>query len=275
MKTVFSSYKPRGSTSSSVPFLASRWLRLFATTFATALVIACGGGSGGGADSGAPVAQQPPTASDVAAITAAQIANYTDAQMVALGTNIKYLSDAALIAIPTVGGTGRPVGLIASITAAQIAALSPAQVRLIAAAGPGGTIGTSQIAYLNLGAWAEIGKSPLQIAAITPAEMGTLFDSAILAIGANIKYLSDAALIAMPAGGGTGRPVGLFGSITAAQIAAFSPMQISLLATTHDDHGISFLNSGAFASLNASQIAVLTARQRSFLTPSQHTVCGC
>jgi hypothetical protein len=254
-------------------------------------------------------------AAQVAAITATEIPTLWDAEIVALGTNINSLSNAALNALTS--GTGNAlhsVGQIESITVAQINALSPTQVRMIGAAGPGGSVITSQIQALNSGAWAALAGSPAQVAAITAAEMPTLGDSEIVALGTNINMLSNAALSAMTyttKSTDPNRNVGQIESLTMAQVGALSPAQISAIAGITSNFGpssaIAILNAGAFASLSSLQVAVLTpanvvgisatslaslsasaiaglnpttaagltATQKSLLSTPQHTACHC
>jgi len=208
---------------------------------------------------------------DVAAITPEQIKTFTAQQVVALGTNIRCLSDGALGAL---SGNGNVVlGQIAAITAAQVVVLTPAQIRLLGATGAGGATMTSKLADLNSGAWAALVQDSTQVAAITAAEVPTLSTDKITALGANIKFLSDGALGALSGNGNV--VLGQIAAITAAQVTALSPHQVSIVAAINNDAGISFLNTQAFAALSAAQIAVLTVAQRASLSPAQHTACGC
>jgi hypothetical protein len=252
---------------------------MFRALFIVIISLSIAGCSGGGASNSA--GPDPSTTStstnstNYAAITPAQISAYTDAQIVALGINIRYLSNAALGALTNTTGAGKPAGLIQSITSDEIGALSPAQVRYIGASLPDGTFGTSQISYLNSDAWTALGGNSTQVAAITAAEIPTLWDSEIAAMGTNISYLSNAALGALTNTTGVGKTVGLIQYISAAQIAALSPTQISIIAGTYSNAGISYLNTAAFANLSQSQIAVLTTSQKASLSTAQHTACGC
>ncbi len=239
----------------------------------------------------------------VAAITPAEVATLSGYHVTALGKNINQLSNAALNALLYTPMNSS--GPIQSISAAQIAALSPAQVRMIGAAGPGGTVGTSQIVFLNSGAWATLASDPLQVAAITPAEVATLVGTQIAALGANIQYLTAPALGAL-----LNTPLNSSGqlqSLSAVQIAALSSAQIGVIAGLYTNTGIAYLNLGAFSTLSASQVAVLTptqavgisaaqlaslsttaiagfapatiasftAAQTASLSAAQHTACGC
>lgn len=248
----------------------------------------------------------------VSAITPAEIATLWDTQITALGTNIQYLSDAALVALTP--WTGRLLtGQIESISVTQIAVLTPAQVRLIGAAGPGGSISTSMITYLNSGTWAALVSDPLQMAAITPPEIATFGYEQIIAMGTDIQYLSDAALSAISIWSNVSNKFqnGQMESLTVAQITALTPAQITLLAGAGSGYGpgtgIAFLNIGAFGALSAAQTAVLTpsevigvsdtlwaslsdsalsgllpttiasltVAQKSLLSSTQHAACGC
>jgi hypothetical protein len=249
----------------------------------------------------------------VAEITPAEIATLLDTQIVGMGTNIKYLSDAALKAL-TNGTGGRFVaGQISSITVAQIGVLTPAQVRMIGAAGPGGSVGPSLITWLNTGTWAALVSDPVQVAAITAAEVATLGYEQITSLGTNIQFLSDSAMGSITIWSGANARVqfGQMSGISVAQIAVLTPAQIGLLAASSSiigpNTGIAFLNAGAFAALNATQVAVftptnmlqvsaaqlaswststlaglapatiasLTPTQKASLNAAQHTACGC
>lgn len=97
----------------------------------TAMLLGCGGGGGAAAGNGTS-ANGMPTPAQVAAITPSQIARYSDAQIAALDVNIKYLSDVALNALSQMKNLSNNLnGQVESITAAQIAVLTPAQVRMI------------------------------------------------------------------------------------------------------------------------------------------------
>ncbi|MEQ1533297.1 MAG: hypothetical protein ABL906_07015, partial [Sideroxydans sp.] len=195
----------------------------------------------------------------VAAITQAEMMTITEAEIVAIGVNFNSLSDSALNFL-----LGRQ---LFAITAAQIATLTPAQVRMIGAAAVGGVVGTSRISELNAGAWATLVSNPLQVAAITQAEMMTITAAEIVAMGGNFKSLATPALQALSA-------LQLL-AIDAAQITVLTPTQISILAGLIANTGISQLNTGAFSALSAVQIAVLTPMQKASLTAAQHTSCGC
>ena len=251
----------------------------------------------------------------VAAITPAEVATLWDTHIVAFGANINSLTNtdlAALTCFVNLNGTN-PVGQIESITATEIAALSTSQVRMIGAAGPGGTIGTSQLSCMNSGAWATLTSDPVQVAAITPQEVATFPDSFIPALGSNINQLADLTLgsLSIYVNVNGTNPNGQIESLTAAEINAFTPTQISILAGITSPYGaataIAYVNIGAFSVLSALQTPVLTATnvlgvyatqlaslstaalaalpsatkssltatQKASLTALQHTACGC
>jgi hypothetical protein len=138
---------------------------------------------------------------------------------------------------------------------------------------------------LNSGTWATLVSDPNQVAAITPAEIATLtlnYSSQITALGTNINTLSDAALGSLTANTWGINSGAQIQAISAAQVLALSPAQIGIIAginvTTAGGtvySGISYLNSGAFASLSPAQIAVLTPTEKASLSAAQHTSCGC
>ncbi len=192
----------------------------------TAMLLGCGGGGGAAAGNGTS-ANGMPTPAQVAAITPSQIAAYSDAQIVALDVNIKYLSDVALNALSQMKNLSNNLnGQVESITAAQFAVLTPAQVRMIGT----GSGTTSQIQYLSAAVWAVLGNDPAQVAAITPAEIATLWDSEIVALGANINALSYAALNGLsPMKDLTNNLAGQIESITPLQIGVLTPAQVRMI----------------------------------------------
>jgi trimeric autotransporter adhesin len=205
-------------------------------------LVACGGGGGGTSSN------NPPTRAEVEAITDVQIATYSSAQIVALGTNIQYLSNQALGAMLNTQ--------VSAITATEIGALSPAQVRLIGSKGAGGATTTSKITSLNAGAWAALVGNPTQVAAITAAEVAKMSVTQIPVIGINIQHFSNAALGAFVNGFGSFQ----VDSITAAQIAVLSPAQVRFIGSpdgsTITPSKIAGLNTGAWAQLVSDPLQV-------------------
>lgn len=198
----------------------------------------------------------------VAAITAAEAANLSITAIPAIGTNIQFLSNAALGEFVT-GVTFNQIG---SISAAQIAVMSPAQVRFIGSTGAGGATTTSKIAGLNAGAWAQLVSDPLQVAAITAAEITTLNPGQITAMGTNIQFLSNAALGALKQAVQT--ILNQIAAITAAQVAVLSPAQVRFIGSTGaggvtTTSQIAGLNSGAWAQLVSDPLQV------SAITPAE------
>jgi hypothetical protein len=210
------------------------------------------------------------TSTQVSAITAAEIATLWDKHIVALDTNISFLSDSALVALDYHTGNNNPLGQIQSILAAQINVLSSAQVRLIGATGSGGTVGTAKIAYLNTGAWSALVSNPQQVGAITPAEVTTLWDVQVVAFGANINSLTNSGLAALTCLvnlNGT-NPVGQIESLTATEIAALSTSQVRMIGATGSGGTIgtpklSCMNLGAWATLisDPAQVAAITSQE--------------
>jgi hypothetical protein len=251
----------------------------------------------------------------VAAITPAEIATMTNLgaeRITTLGTNIKFLTNPALNVL-SYQSTWGDNGQIQAISAAQIVALTPAQVRMIGATGAGGSITTSLIQWLNTGAWAALVSDPVQVSAITAAEMATLWDWHVAAMGANIQLLSNQALGALTVTTTINaiHPTGQIETLSMEQIAALSSTQIGVLAGISSPYGagtaIAWLNVGAFGALSATQVAVLTpgqvvgvsaaqmaslstaamagltsatvasltVTQKASLTAAQKTACGC
>ena len=211
----------------------------------------------------------------VSAITGAEIATLSDGEITAMGSTIGSLSNSALNAMSSFTNGAHPVGQIESITAAQISVFTPAQIRMIGAAGPGGSVTTSQIASLNSGAWSTLVSSSAQVSSITGAEIATLFDGQITAMASNFNMLTNSALSALSYFTGGAHPVGQIESITSAQIVSLTPSQIGVIASINSDKGVAFLNAGAFQSLTPSQISILTPTQKSFFSTTQHSACGC
>ncbi|MDO8414790.1 MAG: hypothetical protein Q7S87_01115 [Agitococcus sp.] len=240
-----------------------------------ALLFAGCGGSTGGASSADTVAVSP---------TAAQVATYTDTQIVALGTGIHVWDSAALGALSFGTNATHPTGQIQSLSAGQIAALSPTQVHAIGATGPGGVAATSAIRWLNAGAWAALAANTVQVAAITSAEMPTLTDREIADLGLNVSALSPSALGAMGSwlkASNTDNPVGQIETLSAVQIAALSPSQVRFIGATGaggvmGTSQIRWLNSGAWGTLvaNPAQVAAMTAEEIGTITDIEVSLFG-
>jgi trimeric autotransporter adhesin len=232
--------------------------------FVFVFISGCGGGGSGSSNNSIDYSSRTPA--QVAAITPSEIATIGGAQILALGTNIQYLTDAALMAL-THYGSGAVGYHVQAISAAQIAVLTPAQVRMIGAAGPGGSVTTSQINFLNTGAWAALVSDPNQVSQITAAEMQTLFGgSQIPAFGTNIQYLSDAALNAMRYTGISASGAGFdIQNITVAEIGVLTPHQVRMLGAAGPGGSvttsqITWLNTGAWDALvsDPNQVAAIT-----------------
>ncbi|MBP8053741.1 MAG: hypothetical protein KAY39_02735, partial [Burkholderiaceae bacterium] len=253
----------------------------------------------------------------VAAITPDEVKTLDSPQVTAMDTNIRFLSNAALAALQyqfRVSVVNQD-GQIQSISAAQIGALSPEQVRWIGATGVGGGASPAKLEFLNVGAFAALASSPEQVAAITPLEVKNLYSPQITALGLNLTHLSDAALGALKISftSTVVNQTGQVQSISAAQVQALTPAQIAIIASLEPSYGgaantgIAYLNATAFASLSAAQLAVLSPAnvvavsaaqwaslspaafaglqiatalslsktQKSLLSAEQHTACGC
>src|SRR5260370_14419234 len=124
---------------------------------------------------------------DVAAIPPEQIKTFTAQQVVALGTNIRCLSDGALGAL---SGNGNVVlGQIAAITAAQVVVLTPAQIRLLGATGAGGATMTSKLPDLDSGAGAALVQDSAPLAATTAPDVPTPSTCRIASFGTIGRFL--------------------------------------------------------------------------------------
>jgi hypothetical protein len=243
----------------------------------------------------------------VVAITSDEIPTLSDDEIVALNANINQLSTVAIAALTSGTDAANPNGQIESIAADQIAVLSPAQVQVIGAAGPDGVNTTPLIRWLNSGAWATLVGNPAQVAAMTSDDIPTLSDNEIAAMGTNINQLNDSALAALTYGTNAWNPNGQIESLTTAQIAILSPVQVSLIASIAPGTAIAYLNLGAFSTMSANQVAELTpanvadvsapelaslslsalaglmpstiadltTSQKTMLSPAQHAACGC
>ena len=238
----------------------------------------------------------------VAAFTTQEIAALNSSQFAMIGSNFGQLSDTILsslkytyIATPT-----NSTSQIGGISPSQILSLAPAKVRILGAYDNG----ISKINYLSPNTFIALASDPLQVAAITPAEIGTFFTSNIKNLGLNIHYLSNAAYqcaISMS------NPQCQVASIDYAQTPTFSQSQIMIIAALNSGKGIAFMSDLGFGGLtatqvtgllpahvvavNASQLAALsnetlaaflqatrdsfTSAQKALLSASQRTACGC
>jgi|GEM_PF-2287613 len=245
----------------------------------------------------------------VAAITAEEIPTLAADEIIALGTNINQLSDIALAALTfATNASSDPIGQVESITAAQIAALSPRQVQLIGTASSSGIKSAPSINWLNFGTWQKLVSDPTQVAAFTSNVIPTLTAEEIIALGGNLNQLSDAALSSLTyLTNPISNPVGQIESISSQQISGLNPSQISIIASIERGTAIAYLNISAFGSLTANQVSVLTPinmmdvtaselaslspaalsgmapatimsltiGQKSLLSVAQHSACGC
>jgi len=252
-------------------------IKVISFVLATVLV-ACGGGGG----DEPPATNGAPTAAQVAAITPAQLKTYSAANIQSLGENIVYLSDPALQALSFVDSANVTTGSgqVGAITAVQIALFKPSQVRMIGAAGLGGSVSTARIDQLNAAAWAQLVKDPLQVAAITPAEIKILRrGDHIVAMGGNIRSLSNAALQALTFvdGANVTTGSGQIGAITVAQIAVFTPAQVRMIGAAGLGGSVSTaridqLNAAAWEQLvkDPLQVAAITPDEIKMLRRADH-----
>ena len=240
----------------------------------TALLYGCGGGGSGG---GTTSVNSLPTSAQVSAISAAQIATYSDSQIAALDANIQYLSNAALNALSPLKSANNPAGQIETITPSEISVLTPAQIRMIGAAS-GGSITTSQIRYLNSATWSQLATDPAQVAAITAAEIATLPDAEIIGLGTHISALGNTSLNALsPLRNLTTNLTGQIESITSAQIAALTPEQIQMIGSgSGSTPPIQDESAKAWATLasDPAKVAAITAAEIAKLTDSEIAALG-
>lgn len=176
-------------------------LLCYLTTVPILILSACGGGGEGGSAGGSSMCNEPAprsfTSAQISVMTASDVAGLTDDELAGMGTNLRFMTNAGLSGIRITVSNLNPLchhdPQITAITAEQIAALKPEQVRWIGA----GASGVAQIEGLSDAAWAQLVKSPEQVTAITPEEMKTLSSTKIGQIGANFHFLADAALRVM------------------------------------------------------------------------------
>ncbi len=243
----------------------------------------------------------------VAAITVDEMNTISTDHFITFDTNIKYLSNAVIGSLKTtfISGFNNHASHVNAITAVQIAALTPSQVRNLGAT----ATGISQIEFLNDSAWKKFFSDPVQAAAITSQEMLTISSAHIPMMGESIKYLSDSVFgvfkFTFIAG-----PTNLksqIASITPEQIKVLSPAQIAIIASLNHGLTIASLDVYSFGALNPAQVGILTginvdsvtaaqlaalsaeslaalkpdaiasltSTQKSSLTTAQHNACGC
>lgn len=243
-----------------------------ASISATAILVGCGGGGGASGSS----TNQTDTPS---ALTASQIASYSDQQIIDLGTSINQLSPAALGALTewtrSIINSPNPNGQIQSLTPTQIEALSPEQVRHIGT--QGGTY-PAKISFLNATTWKQLVSSTAQVQAILPGEITSMNGDKISAIGANIQFLTTEALRSLSYGTLASRPLGQIQSLTAAQINALSPAQVRLIGKSAGNiiAQLNWLNSDAWAALaaNPEQVKALTPTELADINGDKITALG-
>jgi trimeric autotransporter adhesin len=241
------------------------------------------------------------------ALTAQEVANFNSTQFSLIGTNLNLLSNQILASLkPTFNASPtNNQSQIAAITPAEIARFSPAQVRVLGSFDNG----ISKINFLSTATFIQLASDPAQVAAITPTEITTFYTDKIKDLGTNINLLSDAALanfnFACPAS--VASPQCQVQSIDFAQVPAFSQNQIMIFAAMNGGKGVSNFSTTAFGGLTPTQVTLLlpshilnvtpaqlaalsgptlgafqpatiaafTPGQKSLLSNSQHTACGC
>lgn len=213
-------------------------------------------------------------------MTPAETKTLTDVELVGLGADIQFLSNAALAALRNTVSNPNLLcsphkAQIESITPTQIAALSSAQVRFIGSA----ETGVSKIAGLNSDTFTTLVSNTAQVAALTVAEVGTLPSSKFVLIANNFSALTDAVIaslketvISSPI-----NTVAQIYSITPGQIDTLTPARVRLLGSS--DTGLSkiaFLNPSTFARLvsNPQQVAALTVAEIATLNSTQFSAVG-
>lgn len=213
-------------------------------------------------------------------MTPAETKTLTDVELVSIGTDIQFLSNAALAALRNTVSNPNLLcsphkAQIESITPTQISALTPAQVRFIGSA----ETGVSKIAGLNSDTFTTLVSNTAQVAALTVAEVGTLPSSKFVLIANNFSALTDAVIaslketvISSPI-----NTVAQIYSITPEQIDTLTPARVRLLGSS--DTGLSkiaFLNPSTFARLvsNPQQVAALTVAEIATLNSTQFSAVG-
>ena len=240
-----------------------------------ALLTGCGGGE-------SPCLEPPPrtfTSSQVAAFTLKEAATITDVELLSIGTDIKLMSNAALSGLQA-NTSNTPLWCtqhnapITSITPAQIAALSPAQVRNLGSS----ITGVALLVSLNHDTFSQLTSDPAQVSAITVREFATLPSTNVPLFGVNLKHLAREVLTQMRSGAAFSDPAHLAG-ITADQIVTFSSAQLRVLGA--GDTGIAQFNSlsnntfirlasdvAQVAAFTVPEVAALTSERFKLLAPN-------
>jgi hypothetical protein len=232
----------------------------------------------------------------IAAVVPAQIPFLSDQQLGAFDTRINKLCDSCIASIVSKANTGRIHGQIGVLTANQVRSLSTRQIQLLGTLSIYGLATPPAFFELNDDAWVAFASNPTNVNSITTSEMRNIDGNQLTLLGVNLKYLTDDALF-----------VSQIPYISKTQISELSPDQISVIASTNSNYGISKLNITAFGGLTAPQTNILTVTnvlgitaqklaaitpaafsgfqtataasfsnaQKTLLSPAQHTACGC
>ena len=205
----------------------------------------------------------------VAAFTIDEMESISTNHFIDIDTNIKYLSNPVIGSLkPTfIASFTTHTSKINSITANQIAVLTPAQIRILGAT----PTGVSQINFLNDSAWKKLFEDPVQVAAITSQEMLTFSSPRIPMMGENIKFLTDEvfSVIKYTFNATLTNLKSQVASISPSQIKVLSPNQIAIIAAFNHGIGIAYLDVYSFGALTPAQVAILTGANVDNVTPSQ------
>lgn len=239
---------------------------------------ACGGGS-----AEIKCTEAPPrtfTTAQIQALTPIEIKTVTDVELISFGTDIQYLSNSALSALKTTVINANlwcdpHKAQIFSITPAQIAVLSPAQIRYLGS----DATGVAQIAALANLTFTKLVSNTTQVSAITSPEMATLPSEKFVLIGDNFPYLTDTVLaslkeifIATVING-----MSHIHAITPNQIATLTPARVQILGSSETGQPkISFLADNTFARLvsDPAQVAAFTTQEIATFNSSQFAMIG-
>lgn len=203
----------------------------------------------------------------VAAILPGEFANLNGDKISLIGGNVRFLTDDVLRSLSYYTLPSRPLGQIQSLTADQMRALSPEQVRLIGDAWekPG-----AKLKWLSIDAWAALASDPEQVKRLMSVELVDMNGDKISAMGVNLRYLSDGALRSLSYYTLPSRPIGHIQALTPIQILSLTPAQVRLIGVSIDPR-VAKLNRLDFETWLAlvsmpEQVAAITADEMQYLS---------
>lgn len=193
----------------------------------------------------------------VTALTVGEYKTLPSTYFTTIGANLKFLSNPVLASFSEkfIATKLNLVSNMEAITPDQIATLSQEQIKIMGTSDGG----SSKFRYLNEDAYRRLMSEPANVNLITPFDVQYLTNANIVNLGANIKFLSDAALFNFKWTQVTTATTltSQIGAITPEQVQSLSPQQIMILSTLNQFKGLASLERLSFGALLPAQVSSL------------------